>query len=305
MRSFFFMRASVPSVSAEPTSNENRMARGAVALSAGTACNLSVLLAESKTPCVPGRTVGCVDERTMWVRQCRGRFRCNGNNVSCGYARHHQFLMLRQGAGGPPIACSCDARCVEAAHTAPPPVQLPVARRKEEPRLRSAGGRADARGRQGASVAVVMYETRPLGPGTYWSLAAAHNERFAHAHGLAFRLFVPPDVPPPAPPLVPPPHARRNLTRHAKRPPSGRRAAGRRLSSRRARMEAKSAAVPGWTVGCYLNGSVARATTWCKLLVVAQAVRRYTPWPARPHPGPAEAPCPAAPCPCLPGPAPR
>ena len=197
-------------------------------------CNVTLLRRESKVACVAERSFGCVDERTLWTKGCRGRFLCAGVAIACGYARHHQHVALRLGRR---IECRCDSRCVEGNASAEQESLAPVTLRIEGERRR----------RSPAGAALVMYETRPLQRGHYWSLAAAHNERFAQQHGLAFRLYMPPD----------------DST-------SARATHGRRLGS--GRRERQSDLTP-WTVGCFLNGTVARATTWCKLLVVAHALQ--------------------------------
>jgi hypothetical protein len=50
-------------------------------------CNTTLLQQFSSAPCVAGYSYGCAKEPgRMWVsRRCRGRFRLDGMNISCGH----------------------------------------------------------------------------------------------------------------------------------------------------------------------------------------------------------------------------
>ena len=96
-------------------------------------CNVTLLRRESKVACVAERSFGCVDERTLWTKGCRGRFLCAGVAIACGYARHHQHIALRLGRR---IECRCDSRCVEGNASAEQESLAPVTLRIEGERRR-------------------------------------------------------------------------------------------------------------------------------------------------------------------------
>lgn len=80
---------------------------------------------------------------------------------------------------------------------------------------------------------VVMWDTRPPAPGTYWSLAAALNRRYADDHGYEFVWF-------------------------SLETPST--------------LDGTSSNAEGKTVpSCYLRGTTGRGAPWCKLLAIHRA----------------------------------
>lgn len=121
-------------------------------------CNATLLSQDSKVTCVAGRTFGCVNDRTMWTRRCRGVFRCANVQINCGYSRPRQYLALKNGRR---IECSCSSKCAESVMSVAIPPKIKLTKRSR------------------TNVALVMYETRELLRGTYWSLTAALNERYA------------------------------------------------------------------------------------------------------------------------------
>ena len=68
-------------------------------MSGTPACEISLVWAMSKKPCEHSKSFGC-DGTTMWISSgCRGKFVCQGNRVTCGFAG----LVYR----GPRHECTC------------------------------------------------------------------------------------------------------------------------------------------------------------------------------------------------------
>ena len=61
---------------------------GIVPNAAASTCEATLVAQHSKMPCLPGISFGCSeDSRSIWVANCRGRFRClpGGEAFDCGY----------------------------------------------------------------------------------------------------------------------------------------------------------------------------------------------------------------------------
>ena len=44
----------------------------------------ALLQQTSRTRCVHGVTYGCADDTSLWLKRCRGTFRCGNHTIQCG-----------------------------------------------------------------------------------------------------------------------------------------------------------------------------------------------------------------------------
>jgi len=84
----------------------------------GPLCNVALVKSASKAECIEGRSFGCEMRHgrpTVWVRNCRGNFRCAGHNraVPCGF---------------PPGQASYECHCDGSRRRAAPRLACPEAR---------------------------------------------------------------------------------------------------------------------------------------------------------------------------------
>ena len=83
-------------------------------------CAVELVEQTSRARCTLGRSFGCLDNSTIWVRNCRGSFRCSTDldAFDCGYP-----------PGEALYHCSCDAEGMSQSHNASaPPVFVYAAR---------------------------------------------------------------------------------------------------------------------------------------------------------------------------------